>query len=371
MAEAGEDLLHYVQSDPEHYDPLDDDELEHEDLTEKNQDLAPYPGVVQDGVIVPVGFPTMFSMPIPEVGTHIVDIGAVNSDAADGKAADSQEKAAGEAAEGKLPAPTPTLPSESVFENAERRRRNHAKDEPVEAVLAPAPAEPAAAKTEGSPDALYMPKAGEALKPLLFPPRTAARHVLASADAPLFMQLPGIVPLRENRSAWPGATAAAPGAADRKRDGAESAETIVAAARERERGLATDLRVVNAPGEIKRIGKLYFYKSGRVLLKYEDGSSADVTVGAACKNVQQLVCVSTKPKDAAAASAGAKAEDVEDKMDEGDDGANEDDEDDDNVCEELNASIRSRLVCIPTLDTLISTKNKLPAVKKQDSRLAR
>lgn len=342
-----------LQLEAEDYDPLDDDELENEDLEEKNRELAPYSGIVQEGIMVPIGFPTMFSMPIPKVETHVIDQGAEEEE--------EEQKTKKDEGDDKGAAGDSMVveKKESVFADVQRRKRPSAKDEPVEAVLAPVAAPAAAGAGAGDEPGLYMPDAGDALDALRFPPRSAARHVLASDGAPLFLQLPGIVPLRENRLAWPNAPPAG-GAFDGRRDGTESAETIVAAARERERGLATDLRVVHAPGETHKAGKLMFYRSGRVVLRYGDGSTADVTVGAACRNVLQLLCVSSKAKDGEGVEpngAGRMEDEVND---------DEDDEDDDNMCEEFNASVRSRLVCIPSLESLVPTRHAVSVVKKQD-----
>jgi hypothetical protein len=118
------------------------------------------------------------------------------------------------------------------------------------------------------------------------------------------------------------------------------------------------LRVAQAPGDTRKIGKLMYYKSGRVTLRYADGTTADVTVGADCKSFQQLVCVSANP-----AGLGDKAGRKGRSEDDGDE---EEGEEDSNKCEEFNAAIRSRLVCIPSLSSLLPNRTAAPLVKKQE-----
>ncbi len=84
------------------------------------------------------------------------------------------------------------------------------------------------------------------------------------------------------------------------------------------RGLGTDLRKVGNRGDACKLGKLRFYKSGRVEMVMEKGGVLDVQQGVVSNKSQQLVLI-----------------DVENK-----------------TCTEIQSSVSTRLVAVPGLGDL-------------------
>jgi hypothetical protein len=179
----------------------------------------------------------------------------------------------------------------------------------------------------------YRPDIGKQLDPLRFPASSPARHLLASPGAPAFMQLPGLLPLRENTSAW-GHDHPVAGSGGTGTTRESAAEAILNAA-VRARGLGIDLRRVGIPGGVDKVGKMRIYKSGRVELVFSDGTVYDCATGAPVETAQQLLAVNL---------GGA--------------------EDDDKTCDEICNALTSRLIARPSIQSLVST---IPSYVKKDS----
>jgi hypothetical protein len=187
-----------------------------------------------------------------------------------------------------------------------------AKAEPVE--VAGSPAASRASK--------YEPEVGKPLDAFQFPAQTASRHILAAKQSPLFLQLPGLLPLQENRSAW--AASADDGsqitrfaASDQMREGNTAGSGA--------QNMGTDIRRVGAPGVVSGVGKLRLYKSGKAQLVLDGGYVYELTVGAVYRTNQQLVALNL-------------GSDQTEK-----------------TCEEIANALTSRLVARPSLASLTSS----------------
>lgn len=150
-----------------------------------------------------------------------------------------------------------------------------------------------------------------ALRPEMFEKGSVARKILSSEDKLAFMQLPGLLALMERNDADGG----------RKQNGeeadlekVESSVAAAVAAAERMRGLGTDLRKVGDRGSTRPIGKLRFFKSGRVQIVMDRGGCIELEHGITPKVSQQVVLIDTERK----------------------------------TCEELQNTLTSRLVGVPS-----------------------
>ncbi|CAN8069286.1 unnamed protein product [Agarophyton chilense] len=154
----------------------------------------------------------------------------------------------------------------------------------------------AKAEPKAEPMAIEQPAASqlstaEILNSDMFTEGTVARKLLSSESSLAFLQLPGLLTLSENP------TAANIGEEQRPHE--PSKQTSVAAAvtaGERMRGLGTDLRRVGEPGTAQFMGKLRFFKSGRVQLVMQCGDVIDLEHGVEPKVCQQVVLVDKTQK---------------------------------------------------------------------------
>jgi hypothetical protein len=297
-----------------------DDDLDDNDVERKNNDISPWVGRTANGLLLPVSLPSIRNVPIPVLPVNRVDevmASAVAPMAIKGYESNGVKK------EGDIDGNLGENSGDDSDDVVRRKRRTKSsgKDEPLEV-----PFEDANATTEAKP---YYPDIGMPLDPLRFPARSPARHLLASEGAPAFLQLPGLLPMIENPSAWkkqgPVTAANVAGGSGGPAARKSAAEAISSAA-ERMRGLGTDLRLVGVPGRVDTMGKMRIYKSGRVELVFNDGTIYDCVTGAPVETAQQLVAVNL--------------------------GGNEDD---DKTCDEISNAVTSRLVARPSLKSLVTT----------------
>lgn len=284
-----------------------DDELPDDDNEKKNRDVAAYLGESRDGFLLPVT--------LPRNRTEKVDAAAKDQTAPNDKLPEGESssvKQTSTLAEPSVKAEPVSVKLESAIAPV---KRTVVKPEPMEVdTLQAVPAEP---KSEAKPTW------GAGLDPSTFPEGSCARMMLESSDSPVYIQLPGVLPLAENKAAWEYKRQAE--APDSKLGpevlrGTEPQWSIKA------RGLAVDVRKVGSPGEVQKLGKLRLYKSGRVQLVLNDGTKLDGDVGATCRLAQQLACVTL-----------GTATDSESSF------------------EELRNSIVSRIVFVPSMETLATT----------------
>lgn len=156
------------------------------------------------------------------------------------------------------------------------------------------------------------PGAGSAVPPPhAFPKGSVAYDLLSSGGDISLLQLPGLLALAENP-----AMAVLADNSEGKEEFSESSVAAAAAAAERMRGLGTDLRNVGNPGEVCKLGKLRFYKSGKVEMVLRKGGVLEVEKGVESDKCQQLVLVDTEGK----------------------------------TCEEIQGSVSKRLVALPAVE---------------------
>ncbi|CDF33525.1 unnamed protein product [Chondrus crispus] len=245
----------------EHLEVADDsdDDMMETSFEARNKDIAPYAGkLTRDGLLLPVSLPGLRDLP-PEYrdfeskGAHI-----------------------------------------DVSDDDEEGVTLGSKEEPMEID----------AIDDGDNDA------GN-LRPEMFAKGSVARKVLSSHDSLTFMQLPGLLALMERKDT--------DGTSKNDRqepehDKVESSVAAAVAAAERMRGLGTDLRKVGERGSTRPVGKLRFFKSGRVQMVMGRGGCIELEHGISPKVTQQVVMIDTERQK----------------------------------CEELQNTLTSRLVGVPT-----------------------
>lgn len=234
-----------------------DDDMDETSFENRNRDIAPYAGkLTREGLLLPVSLPGLRSLP-PEYSQF--------------EEVDSME----------------------VEDGGNRKEVSMSgKDEPMEI------------------DRVTTSHMLGSLRAEMFAKGTVARQILSSNSSLMFMQLPGLLAFSENNSSEKyvqGGKEAPPKA--------EGSVAAAVAAAERMRGLGTDLRLVGDKGSTIPIGKLRFYRSGRVQIVMEPGGAMDLEHGIAPKVCQQAVLIDTQRK----------------------------------TCEELQNTVKSRLVAIPAI----------------------
>lgn len=220
-----------------------DDDMPDDSFEQRNRDIAPYAGhLTEDGILFPVSLPGLRDLP-PCFEEFIDDPMILN---------DSKGKTDGH-----------MLIAETKPE---------------------AKAEPMQFETHNFP-------AIQPLNPNSFADGTVARKLLASETSLVFMQLPGLLTISENPAAGQ--------IGEEQRPHEPSKQSSVAAAvsaGERMRALGTDLRRVGEPGKSQYIGRLRFFKSGRVQLVMQCGEVIDLENGAEPKVCQQVLLIDTDKK---------------------------------------------------------------------------
>lgn len=159
-------------------------------------------------------------------------------------------------------------------------------------------------------DTAIQPSASVALHPNMFKEGSMAKKILSTEGSLAFLQLPGLLALTEGTRPL---TYGMEGRPNDAKD--ESSVAAAVAAAERMRGLGTDLRKVGEPGSVRSLGKLRFYKSGRVEIVMERGGTMDLSPGIEPKSCLQVVLIDSSK----------------------------------NTCEELESAVKSRLVATPNL----------------------
>lgn len=279
-----------------------DDDLPDDDVWKKNHGIANYVGTVVEGLLPPVSVPSISNLPTAPPRTGFVsERGYDDGRLEDDEVVDDSDTW------------TTVKPTRNADAHAGISTRGRIKPEPMEVSVSSRTIQGTNYSRSGSS------RARPELDPLLFPAHSDARYLLSSKATPVFVQLPGLLPLNENRSAWPSDDAAA-GA---EKAAKEESPSDAASNTRDSRALGTDLCRVGRPGYTERIGKVRLYKSGRVEMVFDDGTTYDVESGADCRSAQQLVCVKT--------------------------GGNEE-----NTCDELCSSLMSRLICCPSHSSLSS-----------------
>lgn len=246
----------------EHLEVADDsdDDMDATSFDVRNKDIAPYAGkLTSDGLLLPVSLPGLRDLP-PEYRDFESNVQRV--DVSD----DEDEK--------------PFVPG--------------TKDEPMEI------------------DAIER---GEdetgSLRPDMFAKDSVARKVLSSQDSLAFIQLPGLLALMERKD---GTAGSKKGSTDADTEKVESSVAAAVAAAERMRGLGIDLRKVGDQGSTRPVGKLRFFKSGRVQMVMGRGGCIELEHGITPKVTQQVVLIDAERQK----------------------------------CEELQNTLTSRLVGVPT-----------------------
>lgn len=237
-----------------------DDDMDDTSFENRNRDIAPYAGKLsREGLLLPVSLPGLRSLP-PEYREFEKTDAMEVEDGRIGKAA-----------------PMP------------------GKEEPMEI------------------DRVLTSRVVSSLHPEMFAKGTVARQILSSDSSLMFMQLPGLLAFSEKNSSEKYGRGG-----EEAPSKVESSVAAAVAAAERMRGLGTDLRLVGDKGSTVPIGKLRFYKSGRVQIVMEPGGAMDLEHGIAPKVCQQAVLIDTQRK----------------------------------TCEELQNTVESRLVAIPAVGFL-------------------
>jgi RNA polymerase III RPC4 len=306
-----------------------DDELPYDDFEHKNQDVASFVGKVSSGMLLPVSLPSLRHLECPPKlfskadeecrpgGLGLTTSAGVVTKVEDARAGDPRYSSKVREQLGAIV---------NMSESRLTAKMEPVELEPVEALLDD--------YRPGNIEKVYVPDVGKPIDVTQFPPGTSVRHVLCAEKAPIFLQLPGLLPLKEHPAAWEKSDMqVASSAKDGIRDSAGASSSSVFADM---RGLGTDIRRVGVPGEVERIGKLRLYRSGKVELVFRDGTTYGVTAGASCKTNQQLVVLKVGDTDT------------------------------EKSCEELANALTSRLVCAPSLESLVS--NSRSVAKKVPSR---
>lgn len=236
-----------------------DDDMPDDVFDLRNRDIAPYAGhLTEDGVLLPVSLPGLRSLPVKfDAFTGDEDVALAGS---------------------KIKQEPDDVPL--------------AKSEPME-IDSIEPVEP----TFGS------------LRASMFPTDSVGYCILSSPSTLSFFQLPGLLPLTE--------TAEYRSKKQKEKKGEKLSSVAEAvAASERLRSLGVDLRHIGQPGETPNVGKLRFYKSGRVKMVFDNGGSCDVEMGIAPQVCQQAVLINSKEK----------------------------------TCEELQNTVTTRYMAVPSLE---------------------
>lgn len=240
----------------EHMEVADDsdDDMKDDAFEARNSDIAPYAGkLTRDGLLLPVSLPGLRDLP----------------------------------------------PEYEVFES--KKPSALVEDEDEESLTVPG--------TKDEP--MEIDTMDGALRPEMFQKGSVARKVLAGEDSLAFMQLPGLLALMERNEAEGGRKE---NAEDADQEKVESSVAAAMAAAERMRGLGTDMRKVGDKGSTRPIGKLRFFKSGRVQIVMERGGCIELEHGITPKASQQVVLIDTER----------------------------------NTCEELQNTLTSRFVGVPS-----------------------
>lgn len=149
-----------------------------------------------------------------------------------------------------------------------------------------------------------------ALSSDMFPKSSVAHAILASDSSLAFMQLPGLLAMMEKSDA-----PLMSNEDGEKETRLESSVAAAVAAADKMRGLGVDLRRVGNDDEARPIGRLKFFRSGRVQIVMQSGGSLDLEWGITPKTCQQLVLIDHERK----------------------------------TCEELQNTVTTRLVAVPSL----------------------
>jgi hypothetical protein len=305
-----------------------DDDLPPDDLEHKNQEVASFVGKVSDGMLLPMSLPSLRHLdPPPTVSRKSEDAFGL--------------EAPRNSLNTRLLARSETLRTERTQDAPITTKRYGARvDNPVTELLPKLEPLEVESVTSSTPQSLlrngrtlYVPDVGKPVDSWQFPPKSSVRHILDADRNPALLQLPGLLPLKTRESACGKSEVLT--ACDNKDGNVEMLGTSLSI-HTRDMRLGTDIRQVGTPGAIEKIGRFRLYRSGRAELVFNDGSTYDVSSGVSCKTNQQLVALNFGGNN---------------RME--------------NSCEEIANALTSRLVCTPSLESLVS--NPRPMMKTPTS----